>query len=246
MPAATRDRRTTSTAARALPTELALLAGVLRSDPADMHSALTAARAVLMRYADPENDNRRIEFDEFIQPYAEHGPHAASVRKALDADPGNMVGTLMSAYAEPGILAGIALAYLAFGPGSDTAPSGSLFQLHAILKAIGNYDNNDESDEEIAHAIGLARVSLASPHPFDGSIDTPDITKEVLRRVAGEAVTDPRESQRVIAAVLDGPLEDTPLTTTTGTVFAITAAAITHAMLVGAAVMFDTLKGGAR
>jgi hypothetical protein len=198
-----------------------------------------------MRYADPENDNRRIEFEEFIQPYAEHGPHAASVRKALDADPGNMVGPLMSAYAEPGILAGIALAYLAFGPGSDSAPSGSLFQLHTILTAIGGYSQYDEADETIAHAIGVARVSLADPHPFDGSQNAPDITIEVLQRIAHDSTDDSGELHQYVNDIL-GDGDDTPIATTRATAFGVTSEAVTHAMLVGAAAMFEILKGGAR
>jgi hypothetical protein len=239
VPITAHDSRQIADVTRALPSELALLAGVLRADPVDLQNALTAAHEELVRYADPTNDHRTIDFEGFIQPYAEFGPCASQVRKALDADRGNMVGELMRAYAHPGVLAGLSLAWFTFGRGKDINPSGSPFQLHTILRAIGNYDS-DEADAAIAHAIAMARLSLASPHPFDGSVDAPDLTKEVLRHVSTDA------SQSVIGAMLDAALEDRSLVTTTADAFGIMSAGITHAMLIGAAVMFETLKGGAR
>lgn len=94
-----------------------------------------------------------------------------------------------------------------------------------------------------------ARQILASPDAFDDAIDTLDVTDATLRsdrlRHMGD---DPRskEYNRLLEAVLETEADDANVTGHAEDFRSMLYSAISEAQLLGAALMFELLKDGAR
>jgi hypothetical protein len=97
-----------------IPLQLRTLAKLLNQGDEKklLGEALTAAKQVLSdlgEYPDAIHD--------FIGRSAETGPYKKGVARAIAVDPGNIDGDLHNAYGIPGLLAGIAFAYVFLNDG---------------------------------------------------------------------------------------------------------------------------------
>jgi hypothetical protein len=84
-------------------------------DPDQLRGALAAARKMLAQVGDNEEVQR--EYEIFVMREAQFGPYRRQVLKAFAADPGNIEGDLFCALANPALLVGLAVAWLAWRDG---------------------------------------------------------------------------------------------------------------------------------
>jgi hypothetical protein len=104
----------------ALPISLEVMATILREDATELRRALTAARLALKEFVEDTGPGD-FSMEAYIRDYAEvRGPFHDQVARAIALDPGNIEGDLVNAYAAPGILFGMSLAWLMLG-GTDGA-----------------------------------------------------------------------------------------------------------------------------
>ena len=92
-----------------VPLLLAAVASMIQErNDAELVEALEAARRAMREHARGEYPD---SIHEFIDRYAQHAPYVKDVQAARDAAI-DVDGSLHNAYATPGLLAGIALAYI--------------------------------------------------------------------------------------------------------------------------------------
>jgi hypothetical protein len=112
----------TKTATRAtpaaLPISLTVMTTILREDHKELRRALTAARQALDEFVEDTGPGDFF-MEGYIRDYAVvRGPFRDAAARAVAIDPGNMEGDLVNAYAVPGVLFGMSLAWLMLG-GTD-------------------------------------------------------------------------------------------------------------------------------